>query len=298
MLTGSGLQLGSVFGQNPIIGGGSTAWATPASRSTGSPCWSSSSGWRPPGVRVARRRRLALVVLAAALAVEALPSLGADFGGPPGLLLGGLLVVATAAGVRLTWRRVLAAVVGAGALVALVAVPDWLRPADVAHPPRRLRRVGGLGGGRRRGRAQARAEPRQPRLTAPARHRRRDAGARRGARRVRWRPVPDGVVVLGGAVVMAVVGVPGQRLRARHPGVRRARAGASARGGRSFAPGASGGPGNRSRVKVNLPGSGGKAVTQWVGSVAGSTSSTRMPRASLGWMKFTRELLVPRLASG
>ena len=31
---------------------------------------------------------------------------------------------------------------------------------------------------------------------------------------------------------------------------------------------------------------------------AGSTSSTRMPPASLGWMKLTRELEVPRLASG
>ena len=37
---------------------------------------------------------------------------------------------------------------------------------------------------------------------------------------------------------------------------------------------------------------------QWVSAAAGSTSSTRMPRASLGWMKFTRELLVPRLGSG
>ena len=72
---------------------------------------------------------LALVVLAAALAVEALPSLGADFGGPPGLLLGGLVVIATAAEVRLTWARVLVAIVGAGALAALVAVLDWLRPA-------------------------------------------------------------------------------------------------------------------------------------------------------------------------
>ena len=148
------------------------------------------------------------VVLAAALAVEALPSLGADFGGPPGLLLGGLLVVATAAGVRLTWRRVLAAVVGAGALVALVAVADWLRPAGSrTHLGDFVESVvSGEAGAVRR--AQAVAEPRQPRLTAPARHRRSPrwcscvvALAGRGGGRcatVRW--------CCAGRSVMAVVG--------------------------------------------------------------------------------------------
>ena len=129
VLTGSGLQLGSVFGQNPVVGGrfyglGNTSFALYGLAVLVVVGWVAASG---------RSRRLssvlALVVLAAALAVEALPSLGADFGGPPGLLLGGLVVIATAAEVRLTWPRVLVAIVGAGALAALVAVLDWLRPA-------------------------------------------------------------------------------------------------------------------------------------------------------------------------
>ncbi len=129
VLLGSGLQLASVFGQNPVVGGrfyglGNTSFALYGLAVLVVVGWVAASG---------RSRRasagLALVVLAAALAVEALPSLGADFGGPPGLLLGGLLVIASAAGVRLTWGRVLLAVVGAGLLASLVAVLDWLRPA-------------------------------------------------------------------------------------------------------------------------------------------------------------------------
>jgi hypothetical protein len=129
VLTGSRLQLGAAFGQNPVVGGrfyglGNTSFALYGLAVLVVVGWVAASG--------ASRRRaalLALVVLVAALAIEALPSLGADFGGPPGLLLGGLLVIASAAGVRLTRGRVLAAVLGAGALAAVVALLDWLRPA-------------------------------------------------------------------------------------------------------------------------------------------------------------------------
>ena len=206
VLTGSGLQLGSVFGQNPVVGGrfyglGNTSFALYGLAVLVVVEWVAASG---------RSRRaaaaLALVVLAAALAVEALPSLGADFGGPPGLLLGGLLVVATAAGVRLTWRRVLAAVVGAGALVALVAVADWLRPADArTHLGDFVESVvsGEAGAVVGRKLAQNLANLGSPPLLVIAVA---TVALVVVARRVRWRPVPDGVVVLGGAVVMAVVG--------------------------------------------------------------------------------------------
>ena len=130
VLTGSGLQLGAVFGQNPIVGGrfyglGNTSFALYGLAVLVVVQWVAASG-------TSRRvsAALAFVVLGAALAVEALPSLGADFGGPPGLLLGGLVVIATAAGVRLTWGRVLVAVAAAVGLAALVAVLDWLRPAE------------------------------------------------------------------------------------------------------------------------------------------------------------------------
>ncbi len=206
VLTGSGLQLGSVFGQNPVVGGrfyglGNTSFALYGLAVLVVVEWVAASG---------RSRRvaagLALVVLAAALAVEALPSLGADFGGPPGLLLGGLLVVATAAGVRLTWRRVLVAMVAAGALVALVAVADWLRPADSrTHLGDFVESVvsGEAGAVVGRKLSQNLANLGSPPLLVIAVA---TVVLVLVARRVRWRPVPHGAVVLPGAVVMAVVG--------------------------------------------------------------------------------------------
>jgi len=75
------------------------------------------------------RRRLAAIVVGlvglVAVALDGLPSIGADFGGPPALVPGFVLLVL---GVRLTWRRALV-VLGAGAVtVSLFAVVDWLRP--------------------------------------------------------------------------------------------------------------------------------------------------------------------------
>ena len=171
VLLGSGLQLASVFGQNPVVGGrfyglGNTSFALYGLAVLVVVGWVAASG---------RSRRasagLALAVLVVALAVEALPASGADFGGPPGLLLGGLVVIATAAGVRLTWARVLLAVVGAGLLAALVAVLDWLRPAGSRTHLGEFVESVVVGGGRSRRRAQARPERHQPRLTAAGRHR-------------------------------------------------------------------------------------------------------------------------------
>jgi hypothetical protein len=130
VLLGSRLQLGSVFGQNPVVGGrfygfGNTSFALYGLAVLVLVAWVAGSRWRSRTVMAG----LALGLLGVFLAIEALPTLGADFGGPPALLLGGLVVVATAAGVRLTVGRVVLAVLGAGALVGAVAWLDWRRPA-------------------------------------------------------------------------------------------------------------------------------------------------------------------------
>jgi hypothetical protein len=131
VLTGSRLQLGSVFGQNPVVGGrfyglGNTSFALYGLAVL------VVVGWVAGVSRWPRRtgRLLGLAVLLTALAVEALPAFGADFGGPPGLLLGGLVTLAAATSVRVTVGRAALAVAAAGASAVLVAVLDWLRPAD------------------------------------------------------------------------------------------------------------------------------------------------------------------------
>src|SRR5207302_9090483 len=60
--------------------------------------------------------------------VDAFPGLGSDFGGPPALVPAFAYLALRVAGIRITWRRALAVVVGTVALLALVAVGDWLRP--------------------------------------------------------------------------------------------------------------------------------------------------------------------------
>jgi hypothetical protein len=206
VLTGSTLQLASVYGQNPTVGGrfyglGNTSFALYGLATVVLVQWAGScrrlGRWRLP---------LAGVLLLAALGLEAHPSFGADFGGPPGLLLGGLVVLAAVAGVRLTPWRVLGAVVVAGALTLAVAVVDWLRPAESrTHLGEFVQTVldGGAGEVVTRKVSQNLANLGSPPLLAIAL-----ATVALGVVlwRTGWRPGPDGAVVLRGAAVMAAVG--------------------------------------------------------------------------------------------
>lgn len=219
VLLGSRLQLGSVFGQNPTVGGrfygfGNTSFAlygvavlvvVAALAGSGRP----ETRRAVPGPRRSRRwagSGLALGVLVAALAVEALPGLGADFGGPPGLLLGGLLVVATATGLRLTAARVVGAALGAAALVAGVAVLDRMRPAAArTHLGDFVETVVSGGADEVVGRkvAQNVANLGSPPLLVIAVA---TVVLVLAAWRSGWRPSRAGAVVLRGAAVMALVG--------------------------------------------------------------------------------------------
>lgn len=135
VLTGSGLQLASVFGQNPTVGGrfygvGNTSYAVLGVAVL--TVVALLAAWRRPGRRWAVA--LAGLVLLVTTVLEGHPSYGADFGGPPGLLLGGLVVLASAAGLRLTVVRVLGAVAAVVVVTGSVAVLDWLRaPAARTH---------------------------------------------------------------------------------------------------------------------------------------------------------------------
>jgi hypothetical protein len=82
----------------------------------------------------AGRTGLAVAVVAgmglAATVVDGMPGIGADFGGPPALVPGFAILALLTAGVRLSWRRVLA-VLAAGAVTVIgIALLDWLRPPD------------------------------------------------------------------------------------------------------------------------------------------------------------------------
>jgi hypothetical protein len=207
VLLGSRLQLGSVFGQNPVVGGrfygfGNTSFALFGLAALVLVAWVAGSRWRSPRVMAG----LAVGLLVVFLAIEGLPSLGADFGGPPALLLGGLVVIATAAGVRLTVGRAVLAVLGAGLLVGLVAWLDWRRPAaSRTHLGEFVETVvsGEAGAVIGRKLAQNLTNLGSPPLLAISIA---TLVLVLVAWRTGWRPVDAGVPVLRGAAVLAVVG--------------------------------------------------------------------------------------------
>lgn len=207
VLLGSGLQLASVFGQNPVVGGrfyglGNTSFALYGLAALVVVQWVGATR------RLPRRWAVALAggVLLLAVALEAHPSLGADFGGPPGLLLGGLLVLAAAAGVRVTPLRALVAVGVAAGLAVGVALADWLRPPQSrTHLGEFVQTVldGGAGEVVARKLAQNLANLGSPALIAMALA----AGLVALALwRSAWRPGPAGTIVLRGALVLSAVG--------------------------------------------------------------------------------------------
>ncbi len=131
VMTGARLQLSSLMGLQPVVGGrfygmGNTTFALFATAtillSTAVSSWLVLAG---------RRKAAALAVGAIggfAVVVNAMPFWGADGGGPPALIPGIAYLVFAVLGLKMTWQRVLiigSAVVG---LFFLIAFADWLRP--------------------------------------------------------------------------------------------------------------------------------------------------------------------------
>lgn len=130
--TGSRLQLNGVIGTQSLVAGrfygvNNTSFALLGAATT-------LVGAALAAPLVARGRRWAGAVVVGAVglvvvAVDGLPALGADFGGPPALVPGVAVTALLVAGVRLTWRRIVAVLASGALVVGVFAVLDWLRPA-------------------------------------------------------------------------------------------------------------------------------------------------------------------------
>ena len=145
LLTGSRLQISSIFGLQPLVGGrfygmGNVAFALYAAAVL-LLCAALAHA-------LVRRNAPRLAVLAVvtvggvALAVDVLPAWGADFGGPIALVpaLGFLLMGVV--GWRTSVRNVSVVLLVAGLVVGLVCYLDWRRPeAERSHPGRFLQTV-------------------------------------------------------------------------------------------------------------------------------------------------------------
>jgi hypothetical protein len=133
LMTGSRLQLSSLMGLQPVIGGrfygmGNVTFALFAT-ATLILCTAVGSHLVP-----VQQPRLAAGAVAAiglvAVIVDASPSWGSDVGGPPALLPGVILLVLTILQIKLTWRRLVAIGGGICAFLVILSLLDWLRPAE------------------------------------------------------------------------------------------------------------------------------------------------------------------------
>ena len=135
--TGAHLQVSALMGIQPMVAGrfygfNNTAFALFATTTV--LLAAAVSNWL---VSHGRRRLAALAVLAVgavAVVLDGAPAIGADFGGPPALVPAFAILALLAAGIKVTWRRVLGVLAAGVVVVTSFAVLDWMRPpADRTH---------------------------------------------------------------------------------------------------------------------------------------------------------------------
>ena len=133
VMTGSRLQLSSLMGLQPVIGGrfygmGNVTFALFA---TATLLLCTAVGAHLTSVGQPRRAVAAVTAIGlAAVVVDASPWWGSDLGGPTALLPAVVLLVLMTVRIRLTWRRLVAVGAGIVAFVVLIGLLDWLRPAE------------------------------------------------------------------------------------------------------------------------------------------------------------------------
>jgi len=133
VMTGSRLQLSSLMGLQPVSGGrfygmGTVTFAVFAT-ATLMFCIAVGNHLLTRG----RRRDAAAAVAAiglGAVIVDASPSWGSDSTGLTALLPAVIFLVAAILSTKVTWRALLAIGGGSSALVILLSLLDWLRPAQ------------------------------------------------------------------------------------------------------------------------------------------------------------------------
>lgn len=133
VMTGSRLQLASLMGLQPVVGGryyglGNVSFALFATSAL--LLATVAANWF-----VVRRRPRAAALAAAligglAIIVDGAPFWGADGGGPPALIPAVAYLVLSVLGIRMTWRRGLLLGAATAAAFLLVAFADWLRPPN------------------------------------------------------------------------------------------------------------------------------------------------------------------------
>lgn len=133
VVTGSRLQMSSLMGLQPVVGGRFYGMGNVTFSLFATATLMLAIAIAHPLVHRGLRRRAALLVTAlglAAVVVDGNPAWGADGGGPPAFLPGLAYLVLAILGLRMTWRRALTIGLVTAALFLIVGYVDSLRPAD------------------------------------------------------------------------------------------------------------------------------------------------------------------------
>jgi hypothetical protein len=140
LLTGSHLQISSIFGLQPLVGGRFYGMGNVAFALYGSAVLLLCAAMAHALIRRSAPRLAVVVVLVIggiALAVDVLPAWGADFGGPIALVPALGLLVLRVSGVRVSPRNLVLVGAAAAVVVTLVCYLDWRRPEEYrSHPGR------------------------------------------------------------------------------------------------------------------------------------------------------------------
>lgn len=127
--SGSRLQFTSTLGLQPLVGGRYFGMGNVGFGLFATACLLG-AGLAAAHLIARGERRLAAATVAVAalvtIVVDALP--GADFGGPPPLLVGAAVICVLALGDAMSWRKALLIAGGAVLLALIAALADWSRP--------------------------------------------------------------------------------------------------------------------------------------------------------------------------
>jgi hypothetical protein len=133
LMTGSRLQLASLMGLQPVVGGrfygmGNVTFALFA---TATLMLCIAVGSRLVTVQQPRMAAVAVAAIGSVtIIVDASPAWGSDFGGPPALLPALILLILAILQIRLTLGRLVVVALGTGLFVLVLGLLDWLRPPE------------------------------------------------------------------------------------------------------------------------------------------------------------------------
>jgi hypothetical protein len=131
--TGSNLVRSSLMGVQPVVAGRFYGLSNPGFALFATGALLLAIAVADAAVRAGRRTHAVVAVVAIGVVttvIDGFPGLGSDFGGPPAIIPGFAVLALLVAGTRVTWQRGLAVAAVTVAVLVVLSVADWLRPAS------------------------------------------------------------------------------------------------------------------------------------------------------------------------